>query len=159
MALENEMSLTLNRPLDFGTQPTSDQSLRQERKLNITVVFTSVKATLTALQQAAMLAGELDARITLLVPQVVPFPLPLTSPPVLIDFNERRFRVIAERTPIQAAVQVYLCRDRDDVLAGALRPHSLVVIGGRQSWWPTAEKRLARRLRKKGHQVIFTETE
>jgi hypothetical protein len=153
------MALTLNRPLDAGRQTSSATLVRHERKLDVTVVFTSVEGTLTALQQAAILAGELNARITLLVPQLVPYPLPLSSPPVLIGFNERRFRVIAEHTAIETTVQVYLCRERDDVLANVLRPHSLVVLGDRHSWWPTGEERLARRLRKQGHHVILTETE
>lgn len=147
------MSLTLNRPV------SSHELSRRERKLDVNVVFTSVEATLIALQQAAVLAGELDARITLLVPQVVPYPLPLSSPPVLIDFNERRFRVISERIRIETTVHVYLCREREDVLANVLKPHSLLVLGDRRSWWPTAEKRLASRLRRQGHHVIVTETE
>ena len=63
--------------------------------LNLDVVFTSLEPTLAALKKAADLASRLNARITLVVPQVVPYPLPLKTPPVLIDFNERRFRVIA----------------------------------------------------------------
>jgi hypothetical protein len=35
----------------------------------------------------------------MIVPQIVPYPLPLTSPPVLVDFNERRLRVIASKLP------------------------------------------------------------
>ena len=54
---------------------------------------------------------------------------------------------------------IYLCRDRVETLTAVLSPHSLVVIGGRKRWWPTAEKRLARKLRRAGHEVIFTETE
>jgi len=46
------------------------------------------------------------ARITLLVPQIVPYPLPLTSPPILLDFNERRFRLIAEQAPVETTVRL-----------------------------------------------------
>ncbi len=70
-----------------------------DRKLNIAVVFTSVEPTLAALKEAGNLAASLGARITLLVPQVVPHPLPLESPPVLVEFNENRFRVIASQIP------------------------------------------------------------
>jgi hypothetical protein len=38
-----------------------------------------------------------------------------------------------------------------------LKPGSIVVIGARQSWWPTAEQRMAAKLRKAGHFVIFAE--
>ena len=101
----------------------------------------------------------MGARITIVVPQVVPYPLPLTSPPVLLDFNERRFHVIASESPVETRVRLYLCRDRGRRSGNVLAPRSLVVVGGRKRWWPTREKRLARWLRRAGHEVIFTETE
>lgn len=127
--------------------------------LNLDVVFTSLEPTLAALKKAADLASRLNARITLVVPQVVPYPLPLKTPPVLIDFNERRFRVIASQCPVAMTVRIYLCRDSAETVAGVLKPDSIVLLGGRRTWWPTAEKRLARQLRSAGHEVIFAETE
>jgi hypothetical protein len=128
-------------------------------RLNIDVVFTSMDTTLAALKKAAALADRLGARITLLVPQVVPYPLPLESPPVLLEWNERRFRVIAEECPVETTVHIYLCRDRVQTLLAVLRPDSLVVVGGRKRWWPTPESSLARRLRRGGHKVVFAEAE
>jgi len=144
--------------------PLTGFPVRKEREsanadLHISVVFTSVASTLAALRRAGTMAENLSARITLLVPQVVPFPLPLQSPPVLLDWNERRFRVIANETPVVTTVQIYLCRDRVEALRTVLRPHSIVVVGGRRRWWPTAESRLARYLRQQGHEVIFSATE
>src|SRR5205085_11201493 len=134
-----------DRP-DFG---------ESESRLNIDVVFTSVEPTLAALKKAGALADRLNGRITLIVPQIVPFPLPLQTPPVLIDFNERRFRIIASQCPVAMTVRIYLCRDPAETLATVLKPDSVVVLGGRKWWWPTAEKRLARQLRRVGHEVIF----
>jgi hypothetical protein len=125
--------------------------------LNISVVFTSVNATLGALKEAASLASNLGGRITLLVPQIVPYPLPLADPPVLSDFSERRLRVIASNCRVETSVSVYLCRDPVETLKCVLKPHSLVVVGSRKRWWPTAEKRLARKLRSAGHEVVVTE--
>jgi hypothetical protein len=130
-----------------------------EKQLNIFVVFTSVEGTMAALRTAGTLASRLHGHITLIVPEVVPFHLPLNKPPVLHDWNERRFRVLAAGCPVETSVMFYLCRDRDGALAGALKPHSLVVIGGKKRWWPTSECRLARRMRGLGHEVILTETE
>lgn len=127
--------------------------------LDITVLFTTVEPTIGALRKAGQLAAQLGARITLLVPQVVPYPLELTSPPVLVDFEERRFRVIAEHCPIETIVRIYLCRDREQTLEAVLEKGSLVVVGSRRCWWPTREWRLARRLRSKGHEVILAEME
>lgn len=127
--------------------------------LNIAVVFTSVKATLAAPKETGALPTRLRGRITLVVPQVVPYPLPLTSPPVLLDWNERRFHILAQDSAVETRVRLYLCRDRLETLRRVLRPGSLVVVGGPKRWWPTSEKRLARQLRRAGHEVIFKETE
>ena len=125
--------------------------------LNVTVIFTSIEATLSALRTAGVLASRLRARITLIVPQVVPYPLPLNRPPVASDFTEKHFRVMASDSSIDTKVGVYLCRGRMETLRSVLKPHSLVVIGGKWSWWPTREKRLASQLRRLGHEVVWAE--
>jgi hypothetical protein len=131
-----------------------------EKQLNICVVFTSIAGTMAALRTAGTLANRLRGHITLMVPEVVPFHLPLNKPPVMHHWNERRFRVLAAGCPVETSVMFYLCRDRDETLAQALEPRSLVVIGGKKKrWWPTSEARLAARMRSLGHEVILTETE
>jgi hypothetical protein len=120
-------------------------------------VFTSAEATVAALRKAADLADRLAARITLVVAQPVPYPLPLDSPPVPVDWTERRFRAIAGKSPVETRVELYLCRDRVQTIAEVLQPKSLVVVGARKRWWPTWESKLARTLRRCGHQVIFAE--
>ena len=130
-----------------------------ESRLNVSVLFTSVEATTAALRTAGALATRLGGHITLLVPEVVPYHLPLNKPAVLHDWNERRFRVLAAESPVETTVRFYFCRDRDETLASVLKPHSLVVLGGKKHWWPTSESRLAKRLRRLGHEVILTETE
>lgn len=155
-----EMSLALERILIPATGRPESMSEAAESKLDIAVVFTSVEPTLGALKRAGALADRLSAKITLVVPQVVPYPLPLTSPPVLVDFNERRFQVIAGQSRVETTVRVYLCRDRLETLSAVLRQHSLVVVGGRKRrWWPTSEETLAKTLRRAGHEVIFSEME
>ena len=139
--------------------PARPFSEETDSKLDISVVFTSVDPTLTALKEAGELASNLGGRITLIVPQIVPYPLPLTSPPLLVDFNERRLRVIASHCRVETRVSIFLCRDPLETLQAVLKPQSLVVIGSRKSWWPTREKRLARKLRRFGHQVVVTERE
>jgi hypothetical protein len=152
--------LALERKLKPLTgHPAHSTAGETNRGLNISVVFTSVDATLAALKKAAGLASSLGAHITLLVPQVVPYPLPLESPPVLLDWNERRFRVIAAQSLVETTVQIYLCRDQLQALGIVLLPRSIVVMGARKRWWPTAETRLVRKLRLSGHEVIVTEME
>jgi hypothetical protein len=151
-ALERILTPSVSRPPRLEPAETTS-------KLNVFVIFTSVDATLQALKEAGNLAHQLNGRIMLVAPQVVPYPLPLTSPPVLLDWNERRLRVIANQSAVETIVRIYLCRDRWQALEQVLRPHSVVVVGGRKRWWPTCESRLARRLRHAGHEVIFAKTE
>jgi hypothetical protein len=154
------MTLAIEKILVPATgHPARPQPGETERGLNIFVVFTSVEATLAALKEAGNLANSLGARITLLVPQVVPYPLPLETPPVLVEFNEKRFRVIARESPVETNVRVYLCRDKVQTLISVLDPGSIVVLGGRKRrWWPSRDEALARELRRAGHEVVFTET-
>ena len=141
----------LSRP--SGIPEPADRAPR----LHIAVIFTSIEPTLWALREAGAHASRLNASLTLVVPQIVPYPRPLSSPPVLLEFSERRFRVLAGECPVETAVRIYLCRDRDVMLKQVLPPHSIVVLGGRKHWWPTGEKHLARMLRRASHEVIFVE--
>jgi hypothetical protein len=127
-------------------------------ELEINVIFTDHQGTLGALKTAGALAHQLRAHINLLVPRVVPYAFPLASPPVSIQFTERRLLDLAHRGaqgPIVISVQLYLCRDPRLCLLEALKPRSLVVVGGRARWWPTKETKLARMLQFAGHRVIF----
>ncbi len=152
------MSLGFERCLASAPSHGGLHAGEAEPKLNIDVIFTSVPETLAALKRAGELAARLNARITLVVPQVVPYPAPLESPPVLLEFNENRFRLIASESPVETSVCIYLCRDRWSALQTILQPMSLVVLGGRNTWWPTEERRLARKLRRDGYEVIYTTT-
>jgi len=152
------MALELERMISPVTGvPARPFTEETDSKLDISVVFTSVDATLAALKEAGNLASALGGRITMLAPQIVPYPLPLTSPPVRVDFNERRLRVIASNCRVETRVSIYLCRDPLETLQAVLKPHSLVIVGSRKSWWPSAEKRLARKLRHLGNQVVVIE--
>jgi hypothetical protein len=104
---------------------------------------------------AAELAHNLNGRIRLLVPQVAPYPLPLERPAVSAEFNRRRLQTLASQGSVDTRVELRLCRDRSDALSWALEPEALVVVGMCPSWWPAAEKALARKLRRKGHEVIL----
>ena len=157
---ESNMSLAIAKTLVPATaHPVVPGIEETSHRLNISVVFTSVESTLAALKEAGTMANSLGARITLLVPQVVPHPLPLESPPVLVQFNESRFRVIAGQSPVETRVHVYLCRDRFQTLTSVLGPGSIVVLGGRRRrWWPTRDEALAKDLKRAGCEVIFKQT-
>ena len=157
MGRGDEFGLVYEIFVPASGHPEEVEDSRPGARLDVTVIFTSTPATVAALRRAAELAARLEARILLVVPQLVPFPLPLHQPPVPVEFNEARLREIAAASSMPTAVRIYLCRERITALRMALRPGSLVVVGGRKRWWPTAESRLARILRREGHEVIFTE--
>ena len=130
-------------------------------EFEIKVIFTDHQGTLAALKTAGTLARQLRARIDLLVPQVVPFALPLTRPPVSLGFSENHFLDLAyqgAQGPLDTFIQLYLCRDRRRCLLEVLKPQSLVVVGARARWWPTEETKLARSLALAGHQVILADS-
>jgi hypothetical protein len=126
-------------------------------KLDIHVIFTNMADTQATLKAAGWLARDLGARVTILAAQVVPYRLPLDSPPVPIEFTERALGRIASEQEVEAAVKVYLCRDQRETIRQALKPDSVVVIGGKKRWWPTAEQRLAGMLKRDGHRVVLVE--
>jgi hypothetical protein len=87
----------------------------------------------------------------------VPYALPLAKPPVPVEFLEGQIRNMAGKINLDVAAQVYLCRDKKRALDILMKPHSLVVIGGKKRWWPTSAQKLAQHLQKCGHNVIFAE--
>src|ERR1039457_6929308 len=119
------------------------------RRLEVNVIFTDPQATVAALKTAGSLARDLGACIRVRAAITVPYALLLEKPPVSADFIEKFLSDLVcrmELGPFEPSVHLYLCRDQVETLLQALRPNSLVVIGGRKHWWPTAERRMARAL-------------
>jgi len=135
----------------------SPAATNAHQKLEVLVVFTDPSGTLAALQMADRLAQQLDACLRVLMPYEVPYTLPLTRPAVPVGFLEEQLHALACKAAMDVSAHIYLCRDKRRSLRSILRPHSLVIIGGRKRWWATAERRLATALKKDGHQVIFAE--
>jgi hypothetical protein len=132
-----------------AAEPVFENSLARESRqdLQIYVVFTDVAATKAAIRTAAALARELSARLVLLIAKIVPWPLPLETPPVSAEFTARMVSQIAGDQDDLTA-RVYLCRDPVAAIRNALEPGSLVVIGEKKH-------RLVRPLRQDGHEVIL----
>jgi hypothetical protein len=138
----------------------SEPALTIDARLEVVVVYTGVKQALAALRTAASLAHDLGARIRMVVPQIVPFPAPLDQPPVDRSFAERKFRTIAEESGVETTVNICLCREWEAGVLQCVKPRSIVVLGPAKRWWLSRrERRLARMLRNRGHQVILSESE
>jgi hypothetical protein len=118
----------------------------QTTGFEVVVPFSSMRETATALEWATGLARELGGRITILAPQVVPYPLPLNRPPVSLDWLRNRFATLAGDQSLETRVVIGLCRDPDQFLEHALQPDSTLVM---------RRSRLARRLSALGHNVIL----
>ena len=130
-----------------------------QETLALNVAFTSERATAQALRYAALMADGLGARLKVIVPQVVPYGRDLNDPDVNAEFTANRALEAARAAEVDADVNVVLCRDRAEGLHNALGNDGLVMIGGGRSWWPFAERRLARKLIDLGHKVLFVEGE
>ena len=112
------------------------------------VIFSGLRRTQALLAAASEFARGLDARITILVPQVVPYPLPLEQPPVPIQFIEHSVAALGVN------VDVYLCRDRCQAILNALPPESVVIMGASR-WCFSENRRIAKILRRQGHRVVL----
>ena len=136
------------RPLSTGDQ-----------RLQVYVIFTTFKETTAALKTALHLARDLNALTVLLVTQVVPAQFSYSSPPVPLSFNERRAHAVVMNCSMgeEVAIRLYLCGDKHECLCSILKPHSLLVMGGKKHWWGGREQNLGKALRAAGHEVIFIE--
>ncbi|MDP8989204.1 MAG: hypothetical protein M3N41_03890 [Acidobacteriota bacterium] len=133
---------------------STPEVLRPELEVN--VVYTRLPGAAKTLLTASGLARGLGARVTVHVPQVIPYPLELKAPPVSVPFAEKQLLALAGEQPVETNIQMYLCRDLTETIRRVLKPDSVVVIGGRKRWWPSPEKKLAAILRRDGHRVILT---
>jgi hypothetical protein len=141
-----------------GGAPVCAPLLTEGARIEVVVVYTSVKRTLAALRAAGSLARGLSGRIHLVVPQIVPFPAQLDEPLVQQEFAQRKFRTLAEESAIDTRVDICLCRDWETGVLHSIGPRSIVVVGAAMRYWPFGpERRLARTLRKRGHHVLFVE--
>jgi hypothetical protein len=134
--------------LTAATQPT------------VHVVATQFRGTRAALEAAVPLARGSDARLKVLVPQIVPYPLPLDQPVEAAPFAAERYRNLLHQLHAEAEVRLCLCRNPDDIILQLLPAHATVVVGGPAGTWRASrEERLTRRLTHLGHRVVFAPIE
>jgi hypothetical protein len=135
-----------------------EQSLRV-RAVEVAIPFKTPELTSAALESATSLGHQLRMNLRLIHVHVVPYSLPLDMPSVRRDHLENNLRTIAERSAIPVQPELVFARDWEDGFRRALRPRSVVLIPIQKSWWRSHDKRMAERLRKHGHQVIWVDCE
>lgn len=124
--------------------------------LNVQVVATKGSATLAALRAARSLAAGLDARIVLVVPQVVHYGEALDRPTVSPGFIADRYRRMAEDLAMDVEIRVCVCRSQTGALVSALPRDAVVLVGGKtRRLWPTAEQRLTAALVDRGYRALL----
>ncbi len=125
--------------------------------LQVAIPHRNPELTRAALRYVGSLASGLNLRLRLIDVHVVPYGVPLDEPTVNPKHLERRLKSLAQECPAQVSAEIVYARDWELGLRRALGPASVVLIPIKRSWWRTSEKRLAARLRKLGHQVIWVD--
>jgi hypothetical protein len=144
---------------DRGSKSTEDFSpAANSPDLQIVIPHRTPPLTRAALKYAATLANDLNVRLRLIDVHVVPWGVPLDEPTVSPKYLTRRIRSLAQESTLPISAEVVYARDWEQGLRRSLSPGSLVLMAINRSWWRTSEKRLASRLRKLGHQVIWVES-
>jgi hypothetical protein len=136
----------------------SDLRIQPETRtgvLWVVVPYTTAELTKAALRHAGV-CSDLAVHACLVDIQVVPFPCPLTQPPVNREFSECRLEDLLKEAGIPGKANIVYTRDWLEGFKKILQPGSLVILATkRRRWWPTREAKLAQALAKAGHQVML----
>ena len=125
----------------------------------VKVLFTTHRGTLAALRRAASLGKDLGVRPVVLLMYAVPYTLPLVWSGVSREFLSGRIHALEAESPVPFNIQVCFCRSFSASLRRLLPPQSLILMGGKKGWWSSDEQRLARRLNRDGHEVLFVDVD
>ena len=122
----------------------------------VTVLFTDLSSTLRAIAVARGLGRALGAPVSLVVVKIPKFPVGGGQEPTTREAEAEALQVRL-RAAGDIRCRVVAAPRASDALDVALAPGSLVVVGGRRRWWPTAASRLCRLLEAHGHYVLFVD--
>jgi len=123
--------------------------------IDVVIPYKTPRLTAAALECAASMGQGLDIRIRLIDVHVVPYALPLDKPDVHRGHLESNLRKAARNSAVPISPQLVFARDWEIGFRRTLRPHSVVLIPIQKAWWRSHDKRMAERIRKHGHQVIW----
>jgi len=126
-------------------------------RIEVVIPHKSPEGTRAALEYAAVLGIGLNLTARLVDVHVVPYALPIEKPSVQREHLENNLRRVSASSRVPVTPELILARDWEDGLRRSLRPRSVVLIPIRKKWWKSQDKRMAERLRKHGHQVIWVE--
>jgi hypothetical protein len=122
----------------------------------ISVVATTIEGTEAALVAAKQAAQERGARVSLLVPRIDSPAPPAERFVDTTNWLVARYEKVALDVGQPVKVRVCACRDAAAAAALLSPANSTVFVGGPvRRFWPSAEERLAARLRRTGRDVVF----
>jgi hypothetical protein len=144
------------KPCDL--EPVAPSSSGSPGRFRINVLFTNVAQTLDALNAACSITADLDAEIVLLVPLTVPYPRPIDEPDIPLTFLCKQITEMTKALNEHAEVSAYIYIGRDplEMLLAVLPPSSVICLGTGRRWLFNRNRRMARQLRRSGHEVILT---
>jgi hypothetical protein len=137
--------------------PTLGAVSEELRTDAVSVVYTTVDATIGAARIASELANAMRVSLRVVHFRTVPRQVPVDHPDGLSPIETTAFVERLRAEGIAARMRVYLCRDEAKTIPFVFRPNSIVMIGGRRSWWPTRAERWRRALEGAGHFVVFVD--
>ena len=123
----------------------------------VTVIYTSWDETLQAARVGGQLAAKMGVPLRVIHFRTVPRQLDVDRPDGLSPVETDAFAARLADEGMSARVRVFLCRDETKTIPYAFKPHSIVVIGGHHSWWPTRAERWRHTLEAAGHLVIVVD--
>src|SRR5215510_15000888 len=115
--------LTLTEGIEtYGPQALGFAPASLESRGRVYVVFTDLKGSAAALKAAAELTANLEIDLAMVALQTVPFALPLSDPPISLDFKVSQMRDLIESTGLHVWATIYFCRDEAETLLRILPP-------------------------------------
>ncbi len=140
---------------ELQIDPLSLETCGAGSEIELVVVHTEWSTTAAVLERARQLLAGLNARVTILAVQTVPFPAPLSSAAASHAYLVEQMVDLASQCAFPVTPQVVLARGREEGFRFLLKAESTVLIGSKRHPWRTLEERLARTLANDGHKVAL----
>src|SRR5262245_2796970 len=121
----------------------------------ITVLFTDLRATVSAVAVARQLGSALGVEVTVMTLQTALTPPRRDKVFAPSDEESDTLRLQLRAAGADVRFRVVVSSRAREALRLMIPRRSLVVLGGRPRWWPTPASRLRRLLESQGHCVLF----